>query len=270
MLLDIAYTTRYEYDPPVRNGLTALRLRPRSRPGLDVGRAFVSATPGRVVHSYTDGWGTNVDLIECPGQHSTITFELNASVHTRAIEHDVPPTADERTLFTSESARVRFAPVAPLGWNVPGSGATWTAVESALAWIPQRFIYQVGATDAETPIEDVVANGYGVCQDFAHIFLAILRAWGWCARYVSGYFFNADPGILQRIDAEAMHAWVEVYRQGAGWVALDCTAGEIADDRYVPVGYGRDYDDVRPVRGVIRGQTIQRQTSHLGMQQQQQ
>ena len=269
MLLEITYSTQYRYEPPVRNGLTALRLRPRPRPGIDVSRAIVSVVPGRVVRSYTDAWGTNVDLVECPGLHGTITFDLQASVQTRTIEQDIPPTPDEWSLFTSESARVRFAPVIPLGWNVPGSGATWTAVESALAWIPQRFIYQVGATDAETQIEEVVENGYGVCQDFAHIFLAILRAWGWCARYVSGYFFNADSDS-ERIDAEAMHAWVEVYRKGAGWVGLDCTAGQLADDRYVPVAYGRDYDDVRPVRGVIRGYTIQSQTSHLGMRQQQQ
>ena len=120
-----------------------------------------------------------------------------------------------------------------------------------------------------TPIEEVIRLGAGVCQDFAHIFLALLRRWGFHARYVSGYFFSDSPET-QRIEAEAMHAWVEVYRPGIGWVGLDATHGQYTDDRYVTVGYGRDYDDVRPIRGIIRGETEQTHASRLEMAQQQQ
>jgi len=263
--LEIAYRTRYEYDPPVRDGITALRLRPLSRPGLEVISARVLATPGHSAASYIDGWGTAVDLVECPGSHEAISFEMRATVETSGREVPAELSPLEAICFGSQSSRVQFEPVAALGWGLVSP--TWTAVESALAWIPQRFMYQVGATDAATPIADVIALGAGVCQDFAHIYLALLRSWGFHARYVSGYFFNAPPDT-SRIEAEAMHAWVEVYREGFGWVGLDATAGAYADDRYVPVGYGRDYDDVRPIRGVIRGATEQSHAARLEMQQQ--
>ena len=266
MRLEILYHTRYDYAPPVRNGTTALRLRPVSRPGLKVLSATLSATPGYVSASHVDGWGTAVDLVECPGSHDSVSFEMKAIVETVPVESLTGLLPSDRVWYLADSPRVRRAAVGQLGWDlVPMS---WTAVESALAWMPQRFLYQVGATDAATPIEQVISNGVGVCQDFAHIFLALLRRWGFFARYVSGYFFGAPPET-PAIDAEAMHAWVEVFRPDFGWVGLDATHGQYTDDRYVPVGYGRDYDDVRPIRGVVGGATTQRQASHLQMQQQQ-
>ncbi len=267
MRLEIAYRTQYQYTSPVRDGTTALRLRPRSRPGLVVLDSSVRSSPGRTSATYTDGWGSTVDVVECPGSHAEISFEMRAIVETAPREHSDELAPAESLWYSRESTRVVFQPVRGLGWDlVPPS---WTAVESALAWIPQRFLYQVGATDAATPIADVIALGAGVCQDFAHIYLALLRMWGFRARYVSGYFFNA-PSETPRIEAEAMHAWVEAHRPGLGWVGLDATAGAYTDDRYVPVAYGRDYDDVRPIRGVIRGEAAQRSHAHLEMSQQQQ
>ena len=264
MRLEIVYRTRYDYSPPVRDGTTALRLRPLSRPGLNVISASLNAEPGYVSASHIDGWGSAVDLIECPGSHGSISFEMQALVETVPSETVTDLQPSEGVWYVGDSPRVRRAAAEPLGWGlVPMS---WTAVESALEWMPQRFHYQVGATDAATPIERVISDGTGVCQDFAHIFLALLRSWGFHARYVSGYFFSARRETL-RIDADAMHAWIEVFRPDFGWVALDATHGQYVDDRYVPVGYGRDYDDVRPIRGVVRGRTIQSQAGHLQMQQ---
>jgi transglutaminase-like putative cysteine protease len=265
--LEIAYQTRYDYNPPVRDGTTALRLRPVSRPGLTVFKSMVAAQPGIATASYRDGWGTAVDIVECPGSHDSILFQVAATVETSPIETAAALTAAEEYWFSRDSDRVRSSAVTALGWGLVQP--SWTAVESALAWLPQRFVYELGATDAATPIETVIAQGAGVCQDFAHIYLALLRSWGFHARYVSGYFFSAPPETA-KIDVEAMHAWVEVFRPGFGWVGLDATHGQYTDDRYVPVGYGRDYDDVRPVRGVIKGQTLQSQATRLQMEQVQQ
>ncbi len=191
---------------------------------------------------------------------------MHAKVVTEPIEFDDEPTPDEARLYSRDSARVRRAAVDAIGgWTLGDEGSSWSAVESALAWLPQRLFYVVGATDAQTPIETVLQLGHGVCQDFAHVFLALLRRWGWCARYVSGYMFSDVTRTSERIEAQAMHAWVEVYRPGSGWIGMDATAGTYADDRYVPVGYGRDYDDVRPIRGVLRGWTVQKQSAQLQM-----
>ncbi|MEO8540527.1 MAG: transglutaminase family protein [bacterium] len=267
MRLEIAYHTRYDYNPPVRDGTTALRLRPVSRPGLTVSSASVIAQPGLATASYIDGWGSAVDIVECPGSHGSITFQLQATVETHGGEIPSDLTPLEEYWYIRDSERVRLSAAESLGWGLVGP--SWTAVESALSWLPQRFVYEVGATDALTPIEQVIAQGSGVCQDFAHIYLALLRSWGLHARYVSGYFFSASAET-QEIDVEAMHAWVEVFRGGVGWVGLDATNGQYTDERYVPVGYGRDYDDVRPVRGVIKGRTLQSQATRLQMAQLQQ
>ncbi len=267
--LEISYSTTYSYEPAIRSGLTALRIRPRSRPGLRVLSSSVRVNPGDVTASYVDGWGSQVDLVESNQVHASTTFAMNAVVETIAHEADMPPAPDEQVLFSAESTRTRFATIEPLGWTVGQEGASWQSVEAILGWIPQRFVYQVGATDAHTPLGTFLERGAGVCQDFAHLYLAILRRWGWCARYVSGYFFSADPDV-ERIEADAMHAWVEVYRPGTGWIGLDATAGAFADHRYVAVGYGRDYDDVSPVRGMLVGGTEQSQRARLQIVQQQQ
>ena len=265
MQLEIHYRTEYRYEPRVRSALSAIRLVPVSRPGLDVREATITANPGTPARSYIDGWGTRVDLVEAPLPHDHAVFDVSARVESYPVEGDLAPTALEAALFVGDCARVRRDSVDSLGWSVGGEGSSWLAVESALAWMPQRFGYAVGRTDAGTTIEEFLELGAGVCQDFSHTFLALLRGWGWCSRYVSGYFFNGPPET-GRIEAEASHAWVDVYLPGRGWVGLDPTNGSYADDRYVPIGYGRDYDDVRPVRGVFMGAASQKQTSHLQIQ----
>lgn len=264
MRLELSYRTAYAYAPAVRGGVTALRLRPTSHPNLVVLAAHLAVSPGRVATSYTDAWGSAVDLVETGGTHADATFEITAQVETYPHNRDLLLRPYEAYAYSNDSARVRVDAIEALGWNVGGEGASWDAVESALRWLPQRFQFQVGATDATTEIEDVIEHGVGVCQDFAHVFLALLRRGGWCARYVSGYMFSSLDDI-ERIEADAMHAWVEVYRPGTGWIGLDATAGEHVDDRYVAVGKGRDYDDVRPIRGVFLGKTLQTQTAHLSM-----
>ncbi|HMO54548.1 MAG TPA: transglutaminase family protein [Tepidiformaceae bacterium] len=267
MRLEISYHTRYEYEPPIRDSTTALRIRPVTRPGLTVISSAVTANPGRIAARYLDGWGTQVDVVDSPGLHDGIMFDLKATVETHAPEFVQVLTSAERYWYGTDSARVRRSAVDSLGWQLVGP--SWIAVESALAWMPQRFVYEVGATDALTPVERVIEIGAGVCQDFAHVLLALLRSWGFCARYVSGYFFSASAET-ERIEADAMHAWVQVYRPGLGWVGLDATTGAYTDDRYVPVGFGRDYDDVRPIRGVLHGSAQQRQEARIEQVQQQQ
>lgn len=260
--LELEYVTRYRYDPAAGRGLTALRVRPRSRPGLRVISTALSATPGIATLSYRDGWGTEVDLLEYPRIHTEATFSMRALVETEQIERAEQLAPDESLLFRLPSSRVVPSAVEELGWSIGGEGLSWSAVESVLAWVPQRFVYRVGATTAQTSVHEVLEQGVGVCQDFAHVLLSILRGWGWAARYVSGYVFSGPPGS-DRIEAEAMHAWVDVFRPGHGWIGMDPTTGRYADDRYVVVAHGRDYDDVRPVRGVLTGPRNQEQDARL-------
>jgi transglutaminase-like putative cysteine protease len=121
--------------------------------------------------------------------------------------------------------------------------------------IHQDFEFDRTATSVSTPLREVVKRRRGVCQDFAHLMIGGLRALGLPARYVSGYLLTEPPpGRARLIGADASHAWVSVYcGAGAGWVDLDPTNDCVVDDEHVTLGWGRDFDDVTPMRGVILG-----------------
>jgi transglutaminase-like putative cysteine protease len=123
--------------------------------------------------------------------------------------------------------------------------------------IHSDFHYETGATTLATPLHQVLAERRGVCQDFAHVMIGCLRSLGLPARYVSGYLRthrDARSGSASGlVGAEASHAWVSAYDPGAGWLDLDPTNDLLSSDRHVILGWGRDYDDVSPVKGVTLG-----------------
>ncbi len=108
-------------------------------------------------------------------------------------------------------------------------------------------------TKADSPIDHALKAGRGVCQDFAHVMIAICRQWGAPARYVSGYLFT-DRTAGDRSNPEATHAWVEVFLPTLGWIGVDPTNNILAGERHIVVATGRDYADVPPTRGVYKGE----------------
>jgi transglutaminase-like putative cysteine protease len=118
--------------------------------------------------------------------------------------------------------------------------------------VHESFRYEKGATHVHSSIEDTLSTGAGVCQDFAHILLGVLRSSGLPGRYVSGYLVPATA-TEDVIGGQASHAWTEVFLPGAGWFGLDPTLGTPIGLQHVRLAYGRDYGDVAPIRGVYRG-----------------
>jgi transglutaminase-like putative cysteine protease len=120
--------------------------------------------------------------------------------------------------------------------------------------IHEDFEYDRQATTVATPGDEVLARRQGVCQDFAHLQIACLRSLGLAARYVSGYLrTDASPGHAGLIGADATHAWLSVFCPGLGWVDIDPTNNQMPGDAYILLAWGRDYDDVSPVKGVVLG-----------------
>jgi transglutaminase-like putative cysteine protease len=120
--------------------------------------------------------------------------------------------------------------------------------------IYEDFAYDSTATTVSTPMHEVMEHRRGVCQDFAHVQIGCLRSLGLAARYVSGYIVPLAPGAeVEYVGAQASHAWLSVYAPGHGWVDLDPTNNMLPSTEHVTLGWGRDYEEVSPVRGVILG-----------------
>jgi transglutaminase-like putative cysteine protease len=120
------------------------------------------------------------------------------------------------------------------------------------------FVYDPKATTVMTQVSEVLAHRRGVCQDFAHLMISCLRSLGLAARYVSGYILNrVPPGKKRLAGADASHAWVEGHCPGVGWLAFDPTNGKVAGIEFITVGWGREFSDVTPLRGVVLGTATQ-------------
>ncbi|MEM8538501.1 MAG: transglutaminase family protein, partial [Pseudomonadota bacterium] len=136
------------------------------------------------------------------------------------------------------------------------------AMHDLSAEILQAVPYQIGETHAHTVAADALAQGAGVCQDHAQIFISAVRAAGLPARYISGYLMMAD-----RVDQDATHAWAEAHVDGLGWVGFDVSNGYSPDERYVRVAVGRDARDAAPTEGLRMGDTVEQMIVSVQVQQ---
>jgi transglutaminase-like putative cysteine protease len=142
---------------------------------------------------------------------------------------------------------------------LPSSGSFAESILSLNHYIYENFKYMPGVTDVRTPISDVLKNRQGVCQDFAHLMIALVRCAGLPARYISGYI-ETEPvdEVTGLAGATASHAWVEVFLPSGLWLGIDPTNDMMEGERHVQLGVGRDYNDVSPLRGVFKGAERQR------------
>ncbi len=164
--------------------------------------------------------------------------------HDEAVEFTLPSVYAPRDAALARLAREAFVPSLPV---VAGAMALTQLIY-------RRFEYRPSATSVATRAPEALAQRRGVCQDFAHVMIGAMRSIGLAARYVSGYLLTQPPpGQPRLIGADASHAWVSVWCPQLGWVALDPTNGVPAGQDHVTLAWGRDYADVAPLRGVIRG-----------------
>jgi transglutaminase-like putative cysteine protease len=195
----------------------------------------------------TDHFGNRVCRVAAERVDHALDFEARFTTHrAESVSAVSEPHPDQLQAYlsftglTAPDARIHFAALG-IGQNASGVD---DCVERAHAWAAQSIAYQLGVTGTQTPAAMALHLGQGVCQDYAHIMLALLRCMGIPARYVSGHLIGDG----------APHAWVEVLRARPGlWLALDPTHHRRADARYITVATGRDYADVSPTSGVFSG-----------------
>jgi transglutaminase-like putative cysteine protease len=255
----IVHTTRQRYRETVHRSRNEVRLQPIDSASQRVRASEVEVTPTAEVATSLDYYSNSVWLIAVESPHRELVIEARSEVDVRPPLFEpivgYPWESDSLSThpaveFTAPSPRVpRLKAIETLQQELGVRSHDPDSLMAANADLRQHFAYVSGATSVGTRLAEVLERRVGVCQDFAHVFLAVARQAGWPARYVSGYL------VPDSSEARAeSHAWVEVGTPEGRWVGLDPTHGLVVGAGHVRVAVGRDYDDVAPVRGTFAGQ----------------
>jgi transglutaminase-like putative cysteine protease len=267
----IRYLTTYSYDAEVVDNLNALRVKPAANSRQRCDEFTVRLDPEVRVHRHDDYFGTEVVEFEISRPHRKLTVDVRARVSTQKPAD--PPQAPWQALAENgyREAGGEFllqtddAPASPalaeLLLTTRAATSPLAAVMLVSELIPDRFEYRKGATYVDSTIDHVLDLGAGVCQDFVHLGLCLLRHHGIAARYVSGYLFatrNSDPANPEESIEVDTHAWLEALLpvlDGGDpiWIGADPTNRGLAGETHVKIGHGRHYADVPPIKGVYRG-----------------
>lgn len=261
----IQHRTRYAYAAPVIDCANQLMIYPLPDARLTVKSHSVSISQQPEVALFTDYFGNQVGVFTLIQPHSELIIESLAEVETHAIQFpmDEADAATQWENLASLRTDVAFMDYLKLPHSelepeiraALGSVLTYgdKPLKQALQlseYVHENFQYQQGVTSIETPIEETWRLRAGVCQDFTHLLLYLLRLTGLPARYVSGYVCPREEGVR---GAGATHAWVEVYVPFYGWLGLDPTNNCIVNDGHVRMAIGRSFADVTPVKGTYKG-----------------
>jgi transglutaminase-like putative cysteine protease len=264
----IRFLTEYVYDAPVSDNLNALRVRPATTSTQRCDEFTVRIDPEARVGRHSDYFGTEVLEFGIVRPHQRLSIDVRARVVTA--EPPEPPDVDWAALDTEAYAEAAGEYLLPAideseGETLDELVATVRA-DTPLATlrrlcdlIPDRYEYRAGVTYVGSTVQEFLETGAGVCQDYVHLGLIMLRRNGIAARYVSGYLWsNPEDAGADSVEVET-HAWLEALLPGAGgrgepvWVGADPTNRQLSGERHVKIGHGRQYSDVPPVRGVYQG-----------------
>ena len=270
---EVVHRTTYHYDEPVSQSYGRIHLTPRDLEHQQRRDHRVEIFPRPdVVDEHADLYGNASAYFEVSTPHHIL--EVTATSLVEVLGRPAPPadggpTCEEvaALLHSGTSVDVLAArpfaigsPLAPVAASTrqygeaslrPGRPVV-DAVVDLMGRVAADFVYAPGATSVTTTLDEVLAVRRGVCQDFAHLVISACRSAGLAARYVSGYLeTDPPPGRPRLRGVDASHAWASVFVPGFGWLDVDPTNDQLVDERYVVTGWGRDYADVAPLKGVI-------------------
>jgi transglutaminase-like putative cysteine protease len=264
--LRIEHVTTVKYAGPVLTSFNEARMTPLTLPTQTTLESRVTVGPGAVpVWSYNDYWGTFVSVFELPEAHDDLVIRATSTVETEAFPGLAPageqPDWARLRARASQGRLLEMLLPTPLTTVAPDISAAVTGevaglspaqtAEAISARVRERVTYMPGATGVRTNAQEAWDEGKGVCQDMAQLAVALMRAAGLPARYVSGYLHpkaTAEPGTTA---VGQSHAWAEYW--AGSWIPLDPTSGANVAERHVVVARGRDYTDVPPLKGIYHG-----------------
>ncbi|WP_026691299.1 transglutaminase family protein [Alteribacter aurantiacus] len=263
----IEHTNTFRYDTPVDQSMNYIRLKPKTDECQRLLEYQSDITPASLTKETTDLWGNTVETFFIPEIHevlevkTTSTVSIQRSPFIRMVDY----TLEMRNIFHSNLFRKHylaflkdtpytFLYIDQIEEVVKEIGENTNPVQFSLdvmGYVYEKFSYDTEATNVNTKASESLPLQRGVCQDFAHVMLGILRANSIPARYVSGYLYVGEKSAL--VGDAASHAWVEVMVPGIGWCGLDPTNNVEALENHIRISTGRDYSDLSPLQGVYRG-----------------
>ena len=270
MIYSVRHVTTFRYEPAVRESVMEVRMQPRSEAHQRCLSFTLDVSPAANITQYRDSTGNTVHHFDIAGSHTEVKVVAQSTVQVEAVpaprlseagewaDLDAVTNADDywEMMLPSQFARSSEA-LEQLAkeLKVERRGGPLEVLTELNEGIYNSFAYVPNSTKVDSPIEEALLNRQGVCQDFAHIMIALARSHRIPARYVSGYLFHREENGHQDRSLEgASHAWVEAFVPRLGWTAFDPTNNLIGGDRHIRVAIGRDYEDVPPTRGVHKGE----------------
>jgi transglutaminase-like putative cysteine protease len=269
MRIAVTHLTRLDFGQEVTESVMDARLGPRDDPDQRVRRFQVRLEPGGHVRRYEDGFGNAAHLLTTMRPHAFLQVTSETEVQTSLADPFEIPSPPPRPLDVIELVDYLHAsPLVPRLDIVSEMAApfrpndfadTFDTVRRMAEMIYEGFTYKQNVTDVTTSIEHVIEGRQGVCQDFTHLLIGLCRAIDIPARYASGYIVGPSTNPADDDDntpsrgAGASHAWIEAFTPTHGWRGFDPTNNLVANEHYVKVAIGRDYQDVAPTRGTYHG-----------------
>ena len=255
----IQHITRYEYDAPIIDSTNQIKIYPYPSSDQRVIQHDVSITKDPTVQVHTDYWGNKSGVFTVTEPHWEMTIDSRLVIEVLDdYEPDLTP----------------LIAIQLLDYAMPDQGGSLDKIREILDFCPEKisdeaiadwgnryvfenFKYEKGITTIETTVDEILRHGKGVCQDFAHVLLQLMRAAGIPARYVSGYICPNKNGLRGE---GATHAWVEVWLQGLGWKGIDPTNNIWTTTNHIRLAVGRDFKDCTPAKGTFKGMANQKLT----------
>ena len=272
---DLRHRTRYEYGQTVSVSHHVAHLRPRELPGQRCLSHSLEIDPEpSTLNEHLDYHGNPTSVFTMEAGYEQLIVTARSRVEVLPIPRPDPEKTPSWEIvrevcagrqWNPDTEAGEFAYASPLGPVRPDCAAyaapsfpvgrpILVAVLDLTKRIFREFRFDPGATTVSTRVETVLRNRRGVCQDFAHLQIACLRSLGLPARYVSGYLETIPPaGQTKLVGSDASHAWVSFWCPGHGWVDVDPTNNVLPSERHITLGWGRDYGEVSPLRGVSVG-----------------
>ncbi|HUO05208.1 MAG TPA: transglutaminase family protein [Candidatus Binataceae bacterium] len=268
MRFRVRHVTKFVYPEPVYESHNEVRLKPRDSGSQHTIGFHLEVRPNAAVVEYPDAFGNTVHALSIHAPHRELIVMADSLVECSEPPKADPPgnpsfaeflagdemRAQEQYDFLHASRYIPFSEqLKRLFWmeHPKPDQPVGDYVQRLVAWVRDQFAYEPGSTNVHSDVNHVLTTGAGVCQDFAHLTIGLLRLAGVPARYTSGYL--APRGQSRPLGSQASHAWIEALIPERGWIGFDPTHGCEATDHHLRIAVGRDYADVPPLHGVYRG-----------------